>query len=117
MLFEIECCKSIDEVDVRLREAAKNHHFGVLGVHDLQQTLEQKGTPIAMNCRVYEICNPQQAKQVLEQNGSFSSLLPCRVSVYGSGTKQKLSTVLPTSLFPLVEGDKTAPNKELATMP
>jgi uncharacterized protein (DUF302 family) len=109
MLFEIESPKTIDDVDASLREAAKNHHFGVLGVHDLERTLKEKGLPIDMSCRVYEICNPQQAKQVLQQNGSFSSLLPCRVSVYGSPGKLKFSMVLPTSLFPLVGDNELAP--------
>lgn len=105
MLFELDCSKTADEIDVSLREAAKNHRFGVLGVHDLEQTLEQKGFPIHRTCRVYEICNPQQAKEVLQQNGSFSSLLPCRVSVYRSGETLRVSTVLPTSLFSLI-GDE-----------
>lgn len=106
MLFELECSKTADEIDTSLREAAQNHRFGVLGVHDLEQTLEQKGLPIHMTCRVYEICNPQQAKEVLQQNGSFSSLLPCRVSVYGSGDSLKMSTVLPTALFSLIGDEK-----------
>jgi uncharacterized protein (DUF302 family) len=113
MLFELDCSKTVDEIDVSLREAAKNHRFGVLGVHDLEQTLEQKGLPINMTCRVYEICNPQQAKQVLQQNGSFSSLLPCRVAVYGSGEKLRLSTVLPTGLFSLI-GDERVHTAALA---
>jgi uncharacterized protein (DUF302 family) len=52
MLFEVECSKAIDDVDASLREAAKNHHFGVLGVHDLEQTLNEKGVSIDMSCRV-----------------------------------------------------------------
>ena len=105
MLFEIRCNKRLDEVDQGLRKAAAEHHFGVLSVLDLDQILEQKGLPLQITCRVYEVCNPQQAKQVLDQNPSFSSLLPCRISVYGSGAELKLSTVLPTSLVSLI-GDQ-----------
>lgn len=104
MLFELECSKSIEELDRSLRQAATDHHFGILAVHDLEQTLKEKGHPLGNACRVYELCNPQQAKQVLDHNPAFSSLLPCRVSVYGSGAKLVLSTVLPVSLFSLISG-------------
>src|SRR5690349_9625883 len=109
MLFEIRCNKRLHEVDQTLRKAAADHHFGVLSVLDLDQILEQKGLPLQITCRVYEICNPQQAKQILDQNPSFSSLLPCRISVYGSGAELKLSTILPTSLVSLVGDQALAP--------
>jgi uncharacterized protein (DUF302 family) len=64
--------------------------------------MTKKGVPFENTCIVYEVCNPQQAKKVLEQNGAFSSLLPCRISVYGTHGRHKLSTVLPTQLVELL---------------
>ena len=96
MLFEIETAKSLEQIDEAIRAAAANQQFGVLGVHDLREAMNKKGVPFENTCLVYEVCNPQQAKKVLEQNGGFSSLLPCRISVYGSQGRHKLSTVLPT---------------------
>lgn len=109
MLFEVDSAKAMEELDKDLREAAAAHQFGVLGVHDLEQTLQQKGHPLHNACRVYEICNARQANQVLTHNMGFSSLLPCRVSVYGTGGKLRLSTVLPTSLFSLIADSKLEP--------
>jgi uncharacterized protein (DUF302 family) len=42
------------------------HHFGVLGVHDLKAAMAKKGVDFCRDCRVFEICNPHQAKKVLE---------------------------------------------------
>jgi len=103
-LFEVRTSKSIEEVDKALREAAARHRFGVLGVQDLQQLLEEKGQQLSIQCRVYEVCNPQQAKAVLERNPAFSSMLPCRVSLYESGGKLTVSTVLPSGLSQLIPG-------------
>lgn len=102
MLYEIETAKSLEQLDESIRSAAANHQFGVLGVHDLREAMTKKGVPFEDTCLVYEVCNPQQAKKVLDQNGAFSSLLPCRISVYGTQGRHKLSTVLPTGLVELL---------------
>jgi len=34
---------------------------------------------------VYEVCNPDIAKKVLETKGAISTALPCRISVYSEG--------------------------------
>ena len=98
MLFEVETKKSIEQIDQALRAAANNHQFGVLGVHDLQDALARKGVTLGKDCLVYEVCNPHQAKKALDINAAFSSMLPCRISVYGTDHGHRLSTVLPTAL-------------------
>ena len=45
----------------------------------------------------------------LELNSGFSSLLPCRISVYGSKGRNKLSTVLPSQLAKLFGGAELEP--------
>jgi len=106
MLFEVETHKSIDDVEHALHEAASRHRFGVLGSHDLERLLQEKGAPLGKTCRVYEICNPYQAKAVLEHNGAFASMLPCWISVYQDGNRLMLSTVLPTALLQLIPGQR-----------
>lgn len=100
MLYEVDSNKTLEEIDRDLKEAASRHKFGVLAVHDLKQTLANKGVEYAGECRVYEICNPQQAKRALEASGgAVSSALPCRISVYGAGEGCRISTMLPTALM------------------
>ncbi len=57
--------------------------------------------PFARECRVFEVCNPQQAKKVLEANLEISTALPCRISVYEEGETTKLATIKPTAMIEL----------------
>lgn len=99
MLLEITSTKSISEIDQALRESAAREKFGVIAVHDLKDTMQKKGVEFAGECFIYEVCNPQQAKKVLEANGAISTALPCRISVYRSGGQYKVATILPTALI------------------
>ena len=80
MLFRVQSGKTLDEIDRGLQESAARHQFGVIAVHDLQATLARKGVELAQECRVYEVCNPHQAKKVLDADGAISTALPCRIS-------------------------------------
>lgn len=102
MLYEKLSEKTMDEIDLALRDAAGRHHFGVLHVHDLRQAMKNKGVDYAGQCAVFEVCNPHQAKRVLESEPGMSSMLPCRISVYQENGGLKLSTVLPTAMMALV---------------
>ena len=107
MLYVIESRKPIDRVAADLEAAVARHKFGVLGTHDLKETMAKKGVPFARECRIFEVCNPHQAKKVLEANLEISTALPCRISVYEEGGGTKLATIRPTALIGLY------PNPEL----
>ena len=77
------------------------------GVHDLRAKLAEKGVSFARECRIFEVCNPHQAKKVLEANLEICTALPCRISVYEEGGKTRLATIKPTVLIGLY------PNPEL----
>src|SRR5450631_3459782 len=99
MLYQIKSGKSMDEIERGLQESAARHQFGVIAVHDLKETLKKKGVDLAMECRIYEVCNPHQAKKVLEADGAISTALPCRISVYGSPKEYTLATMRPTEMM------------------
>lgn len=101
MLYEIESKKSLAEIGRGLEEAAARHKFGILGFHDLKKKMDEKGVEFAGECVIYEVCNPMQAKKVLEANGAISTALPCRISVYRSGGGYKIATILPTAMLGL----------------
>jgi len=73
----------------------------VLGIHDLKAKLADKGVPFDRECRVFEVCNPHQAKKVLERNLEISTALPCRISVYEEGGVTRLATIKPTAMLDL----------------
>jgi uncharacterized protein (DUF302 family) len=101
MLHVVESSKPLARVIPDLEKAVARHKFGVLGVHDLKAKMAEKGVPFARECRIFEVCNPHQAKTVLEANLQVSTALPCRISVYEEGGKTKLATIRPTALIGL----------------
>lgn len=99
MLYEIATTKPLTEIDKRLHEAAARHKFGILTVHNLKETMARKGVDFGGECMIYEVCNPHQAKKVLEAHGAVSTALPCRISVYRAGEGYRIATLLPTALM------------------
>jgi len=97
MLHTIQSTKTIDEVGRRLEEAAKKRQFGVLTVHNLKETMKKKGVDFEKECRIYEVCNPHQAKKILEADTEISTALPCRISIYEDQGQVKIATIKPTA--------------------
>jgi uncharacterized protein (DUF302 family) len=91
----------LETVCSRLPEIATSHKFGVLATHNLREKMVSKGVPFDRECRVIEVCNPQQARDVLSQAIEISTALPCRISVYEEGGRTILATIKPTSLLTL----------------
>ena len=115
MLFKMETPKQFELVCQDLEKAAVNNKFGVMAVHNLNETMKKKGVEFNRPCRIFEVCNPNQAKKVLERNMDLSSFLPCRVSVFMEGDKVILATLKPTaivSMFKLPELRQTAQEVE-----
>jgi len=103
MLYIVESTKPLARLVADLEQAVARHKFGVLGVHDLKAKMAEKGVPFTRECRIFEVCNPHQAKRVLETNLEISTALPCRISVYEEGGKTKLATIRPTALIELYQ--------------
>ena len=101
MLHIVESKKPLARVAADLEQAVVRHKFGILGVHDLKAMMAEKGVPFARECRVFEVCNPHQAKKVLESSLELSTALPCRISIYEDGGVTKLATIRPTALIEL----------------
>ena len=99
MLIKLSTDKSVTEAAAALQAAVQANHFGVMQVHNLKETMEKKGVNFERECLIFEVCQPQQAKKVLEQNMSVSTALPCRISIYEEGGKTILAALKPTTLL------------------
>jgi uncharacterized protein (DUF302 family) len=99
MLVRLSTNKTVSEAAAALQTAAQANHFGVMQVHNLKETMTKKGVKFARECLIFEICQPQQAKKVLEEDMSVSTALPCRISLYEEGGKTVLATLKPTTLL------------------
>jgi len=103
MLFKVPTDKTVSETAAALQAAVQANHFGVMQVHNLKETMAKKGVEFAHECLIFEVCQPQQAKNVLDQNMSVSTALPCRISIYEEGGKTMLATLKPTTLLALFD--------------
>ncbi len=105
MYYIVESAKSVDEAAQDLEAAVKRHRFGVLHVHNLKQTLKSKGIDFANECSIFEVCNPAQAVNVLNQDMTLNMALPCRISVYQEGGKTKIGMIRPKALLGILSSD------------
>ena len=99
MLIKYSTDKTVSDTLTALQAAVQANHFGVMQIHNLQESMTKKGVEFARECLIFEVCQPQQAKKVLEQNMSVSTALPCRISIYEEGGKTILATLKPTTLL------------------
>jgi uncharacterized protein (DUF302 family) len=109
MFYVVETAKDVETAARDLEEAVRRNKFGVLHVHDLKQTLQEKGIEFPNACKILEVCNPQQAAKVLAHNMTVNMALPCRISVYQDGGRTKIGMMKPTALlgmFPDARGLK-----------
>jgi uncharacterized protein (DUF302 family) len=101
MLFQLPTNKTVSEAASAVHAAVEANHFGVMQVHNLKETMTKKGVDFGRECLIFEVCQPQQAKKVLDDNMSVSTALPCRISIYEENGKTTLATLKPTALLAL----------------
>jgi uncharacterized protein (DUF302 family) len=99
MKYIKETTKSVEQAVADLQAAFVRHKFGVLHIHNLQETLKKKGVDFPNACQILEICNPQTAKDVLMLDMELNMALPCRVSVYSENGKTKIGMIRPTVML------------------
>lgn len=112
-LYIVDSERKVQDIERDLPRVASQYQYGILGVHDLRQKMNEKGVAFAHDCLVFSVCNPKQAKEVLEADMGISTLLPCRISVYREGGKTKIATVRPTALLSLLGKSNRAVAEEV----
>lgn len=99
MLIKITTNKTVAAAADSLQAAVQAHHFGVMQVHDLKATMNKKGVDFDRECQIFEVCQPEQAKKVLDENMGVSTALPCRISLYVEEGQTVLATLKATTLL------------------
>ncbi len=114
-IIVIKTSKPIDEACTALEKAVAEHRFGILHVHNVREALSKKGVPFDRDVRIFDVCNPQRAKQVLEKNPLMAAALPCAISVFSEAGKTTFAFIRPTvmlSLFGAADLDPVAEEVE-----
>ena len=99
MYYIVETRKSFDQAAADLEAAVKRNGYGVLHVHDLGTTLRGKGVAFEEECKIFEVCNPQQAAKVLSADMRLNMALPCRISVFTEKGKTKIGLIKPVQML------------------
>ncbi len=99
MYYIVETQKTFDQAVTDLDAAVRRHDFGVLHVHDLGATLRSKGLAFDRQCKIFEVCSPQQAAAVLASDMRLNMALPCRISVHTEGGTTFIGMIEPVALL------------------
>ena len=89
----------------RLEKAVSANGFGLLHTHDIHATLNSKGVDFAPGCRVFEVCNPKRAAEVLSVRIELANALPCRIAVYERDRAVAVSMIRPTDMLAMLNDD------------
>ena len=106
MYYIKETGKTFEQTSADLDAAVKRHGFGVLHVHDLGATLRGKGIAFDEQCKVFEVCNPQQAARVLSADMRLNMALPCRISVFTERGKTRIGLIKPVDMLSALSSDE-----------
>ena len=99
MYYTVDTEKSFDQAVTDLQETVANNKFGVLHIHDIAGTLRSKGIDFDKQCKVFEVCNPGHAANVLAIDMRLNMALPCRISVYTEEGKTKIGFIKPAPML------------------
>ena len=59
MLVKLSTDKTVSEAAVALQAAVQANHFGVMQVHNLEESMVKKGVDFTRECLIFEVCQPQ----------------------------------------------------------
>lgn len=102
---------SLEKVIPKLEESLKSEQFGVLWQFNIREKLQEKGVDFNQKFVVLEVCNPKEAKRVLEEETLAGYFLPCKIVVYEENGQTKIGLPKPTALISMVNNEQL---KEIA---
>ena len=103
IFYEKETDKNLQAAIDSLTENLKSGGFGVLWQLNFKDKLAEKGLEFKDDFVVLEVCNPKQAKEVLEHNIHIGYVLPCKMVVRNEGDKTYIGMTSPETLIGLFE--------------
>lgn len=95
LAYVVESSRSFDELVEDVQEKTKENGFRVLHVHDVQNTLQEKGFTFP-GYKIIEICNAKLAHAVLQADRNIGLMMPCKINVYERDGKRFIAGMLPT---------------------
>ncbi|MCT8138013.1 DUF302 domain-containing protein [Anaerobacillus sp. CMMVII] len=104
--YTVEATTGIDETIEKLKGALAEEKFGVLWEFDIQAKLQEKGLEFSEPYKVLEVCNPHEAKKVLDKSKMVGYFLPCKIVVYSDQEKTKIGMPKPSFLIQAIQDEE-----------
>ncbi len=101
--YKVKTDKSFEKAIKDLKESLSKYNFGVLWELNFKDKLNEKGLGFDKNINILEVCNPKQAKELLEKNLEAGYFLPCKVVVYEDNNSVFIGMIKPTMLIEMMD--------------
>lgn len=108
VFYEKQTDKSLQAAIDSLTNNLKAEGFGVLWQLNFKDKLAEKGLELKNDFVVLEVCNPKQAKEVLEHNIHIGYVLPCKMVVRSEGGLTYIGMTSPEVLIGLFDSPELA---------
>ena len=112
--YEVMVNKSFDDAIVSLKDSLSKHSFGVLWELNFKDKLREKGLSFESNFKILEVCNPKQAKEVLDKHLEVGYFLPCKIVVYEKNNSVYMGMIKPSELIALTVKEGSAETLQIA---
>ncbi|MHB8072662.1 DUF302 domain-containing protein [Desulfosporosinus fructosivorans] len=99
--YEVKTNKNFSTAVEDLNKSLSENNFGVLWELNFKDKLQEKGLDFHQNVKVLEVCNPKQAKEVLDLHIEAGYFLPCKMVVYEKENSVFMGMMRPTSMMSL----------------
>jgi uncharacterized protein (DUF302 family) len=103
IVYEKSTKKNLSDAIESLENNLKENGFGVLWQLNFKEKLEEKGLEFKEDFVILEVCNPKQAKEVLEKNIHIGYVLPCKMVVRSENDKIYIGMTSPETLIGLFD--------------
>lgn len=100
--YTVTTQRDFDSAVLAVQEETAKAGFRVLYIHDVQQTLAEKGFTIPP-MKIIEFCNAKSAYSVLQADVKMGLCLPCKINVYVQDGQTSISGMRPiilSQIFP-----------------
>lgn len=104
--YEVKTRKTFFTAVEDLKKTLSENSFGVLWELNFKDKLAEKGLDFQHNFKVLEVCNPKQAKEVLDRHIEVGYFLPCKMVVYEKENSVFMGMMRPTSMIGMLEQEE-----------
>ena len=97
LLYRLESDKPFDTVVANIEKQVPENKFRVLAVHDVQETLAEKGftrEPL----KIIEVCNAGFADIALSKSINVALFMPCKFTVYPENGQTVVNLARPSMI-------------------